>query len=141
MRDGAFWRFGGRQVSGMTKRMKIITLSTIMAVIIGGLAFDLGKREGYALRDHEISQQPFHVRKTIHWLVTEEYPSASYPGHTAFTVDQYGDKTRDLTPCEERGLHPGAVVVSAGFRDMGKCLSFAEPGWMNIEWPRHDARK
>lgn len=84
---------------------------------------------------HRDTLAAFHARPQVHWKIVREYPSRTLIGFPAFDVEQNGDITHNVTPCERRGLHPGAVITSVGFRDMGECLSFAEPGWMKIEYP------
>lgn len=75
--------------------------------------------------------ETFHARPQVHWKVIREYP---IDGRIGYDIElPGGDVTRNFIPCEYRGLHPGMVIISAGFRDRGDCLSFAGMGWMKIE--------
>jgi hypothetical protein len=77
----------------------------------------------------------FHSRPQVHWRVVREYPVADR--RTGYDIElPGGDITHNVIPCEYRGIHPGMTITSVGFRDMGDCLSFAEPGWMKIEYEK-----
>lgn len=110
-----------------------VARSVFVLLICCAISFLAGRwqRDFQAYRKLAVSS--FHSRPHVSWKVVREYAVGNRVGYDLELPG--GDITPNFIPCESRGLHPGMVVTSAGFTDKGECLSFAEPGWMKIEYP------